>query len=147
MEPQNKNKVLIKVLRFQYGNGAKNTDELEKLGKHYIGKKFLGAFAYDEYPLNAPNKTYAILNTDNKDGEHWVGIYKDKNNLHVYDSFGRHTNNILKKFTDKAEQLGYNIVDCDYDCEQGNYQNDCGLRSLAWLMITKKDGIKKSETI
>jgi len=142
-----KNTQLMKVLRYQYGNGAKNTDELNKLGKYHIGKKFIGTFAYDEYPFNAPDKSFAIINTDNKEGVHWVGLYKDKNKLYIYDSFARQVNNLLNKFTDSAQRLGYQVIGTNLEGDQGNYQDDCGLRSLAWAMLTNKYGINDSKEI
>jgi hypothetical protein len=107
----------------------------------------MGTFAYDEYPLNAPNKSFAILNTDNKAGVHWVGLYKDGNKLYVYDSFARNVNNLLKKFTDSAEKLGYKVISSNVEGDQGNDQDDCGLRSLSWAILTNKFGIQNGNLI
>ena len=147
MTIRNKNIALLKVLRFQYGNGAKNTDELDRIGKYHIVNKFIGTYAYDEYPFDAPDKSFAIINTDNKAGVHWVGLYKDKNKLYIYDSFARQVNNLLRKFTDSAQQLGFQVIGSNVEGDQGNNQDDCGLRSLAWAMLTNKYGIDKSKEI
>jgi hypothetical protein len=147
MSIRKKYMAMMKVFRYQYGKGAKNTDELDELGKHYLGKKYMGTFAYDEYPLNAPNKTFAILNTDNNKGVHWVGLYKDGNKLYVYDSFARNVNNLLKKFTDSVEKLGYKVISSNVEGDQGNDQDDCGLRSLSWAILTNKFGIQNGNQI
>ena len=89
-----------------------------------------------------------ILNNNiNSGGYYRVGLYKDKNKLYIYDSFARQVNNLLNKFTDSAQRLGYQVIGTNLDGDQGNYQDDCGLRSLAWAMLTNKYGINDSKEI
>ena len=39
------------------------------------------------------------------------------------------------------------IIGTNLEGDQGNYQDDCGLRSLAWAMLTNKYGINDSKEI
>lgn len=141
---KNKQKAILKKLRSEYGAKALDNFELDKIGKKLIGKGFCGVFAYDQYPISAPNCSYAVLNTDNsrQPGTHWVGIYKTGKTLYIFDSFGRFSRNVLKKFV-KSHTPEYKIVDINRTCDQGNEQEDCGLRSITTLMLIKKYGVEK----
>jgi hypothetical protein len=136
---------ILKELRDTFGNKATTNEQLDDIGREYFGGIYIGTYPWDKYPVQLlPNYHFAIINTDDstKNGTHWVGIHKRNNNIYVYDSFGRHTKNLLKKFNKKMTGKGYYILDSDYDSEQANYQEDCGLRCICWLLIIKGKGIK-----
>jgi hypothetical protein len=136
----------IKTLRTIYGKNEKDNFELDKIGKDFFGEKFIGAFPWDLLPMK---NGYSVINTDDstKAGVHWVGIYKDNKNIYVYDSFGRHTEHILPEFYKELIKSGYKVTDSEHTPEQSNYQEDCGLRAIAWLLMVDLFGIKKALTI
>ena len=81
----------------ELGKKALSDEQLNTLGKQYIGKKYIGTFAQDKLPTTSG---YMIVNVDtskniNTDKCHWVAIYQTSKTLYVYDSFGRSTSFIL----------------------------------------------------
>lgn len=148
MNPQDKYNKILKLLRKQYGTSALYSDELNNIGLHYFGKNWGGVYPHDTAPIKRVKK-YFIVNTDdsNGDGEHWVACLKVKNNIYIYDSFGRQTKNVLKQFHKRLNHGKYNLIDSHRDAEQSDYQEDCGVRCISWLLIAKHDGIKKALTI
>ena len=66
--------MLIDIL----GNGSTNNIELEKIGKYLFGDLFKGVYASDQMPL-LKNNEMCIINTDNKQGVHWIACYRYKN--------------------------------------------------------------------
>jgi hypothetical protein len=96
-------------------------------------------------PLPAKNGTF-IINTDytNRGGLHWMsGIIRNKN-VYLYDSFGRHSRNILPTFTQNMIARGYKINNADLlDQDQyGNTSVDCGHRCISSLRIYEKYGLR-----
>ena len=41
----------------------------------------------------------------------------------------------------------YNITDAEGDAEQGVFESNCGARSLAWLDVFYRDGVRVALTI
>lgn len=147
MNPQKTYISILKILRKRYGNKATTDTQLTRIGKKYFNNVYIGTYPWDTYPLsNLPEYGFAIINTDDskKGGTHWVAIHNYKNKMYVYDSFGRITKNILKKFNKRITGKGLKIIDSRRDPEQQGYQEDCGLRCIAWLLIIKSMGIKKA---
>jgi len=140
---KNKQKQILKKLRSVYGIKALDNSQLELIGKELIGQGFCGVFAYDQYPISAPNCSYAILNTDNsrQSGTHWLMVYKTGKTLYIFDSFGRFSKNVLKKFV-KSHTPEYKIIDINRTCDQGNEQQDCGLRSITTGILIKRYGVE-----
>ena len=103
-------------------------DELRKAGKHLFGRRFKGVFAADEMtvPRMLRSGECCILNLDkrNQPGSHWIAIVKDKEFI-TYDSFGR-------KLTNSRHT--------EDDAEQHIIEENCGQRSLAWLIVYYKYG-------
>ena len=133
---------LLKLFRQKYGNDTLDNVQLNRIGKEYLGKKFVGVFPYDRYP----NKNgFAIINTDNshQQGTHWMMIYKVNNILYIYDSFGRRSKHLIKEFFKNHIDRGYQIIDIDLKSDQGNYQQDCGLRSFITALMINKYGVKE----
>lgn len=128
-----------------YGGGITSNMELNTLGKQYLNKDFIGVFAVNS-PINldTKKKVYFIINNDTmgRPGEHWISVVKSGKNIYIHDTFGRPSKRLLKMFYDRMINEGYTIKDCEYDKEQKPYQEDCGVRSVASLMIAKKYGVK-----
>ena len=136
------NKKLLSLFRKKYGRGAQSDTTINAMGKEYIGSRFKGVYPWDTMP-NLPNNSYAVINTDDhtKGGVHWVGVYSANNTYYLFDSFGRQPKNILHPFVEKQQKLGKGIVNLNKTVDQANKQADCGLRSIAMLIIAKKHGI------
>lgn len=112
------------------GDKSTNTQELNMYGKHFLGSSYIGTFPRDKIPTLQDNQACIInLDTSDKNGTHWIALYKKKY-IYLYDSFGRR--NILPELHYK-EAL-------DYDAEQYKKQLDCGQRCLAFLIICKYYG-------
>ena len=131
--------------------GADTTDEhqLTEVCKNLFDKQYRGTFPVDRLPkLQRGQCCILNLDTSDKPGSHWVAVYKSKDlrannsNLHIYDSFGRKSTQILPSLT-KLKKL----VDADYDSEQTIAENDCGQRSISWLWCVYQLGIKNAMKI
>lgn len=132
---------LLKLFRQKYGNNTMDNFQLNKIGKEYLGKKFIGVVPYDRFP----NKNgFTIMNTDksNQPGTHWLLVYKVGDTLYIYDSFGRKSQHLIKEFYNNYNSKGYKIIDIDLKTDQGNYQQDCGLRSFITALMINKHGVK-----
>lgn len=102
--------------------GITNTTELDHIGKTLFGDKFNGTVPLDH--LDKEKDGYWIVNTDTSDkgGEHWFGVVIDpeyKKPL-VYDSFGR--------------KLLHQLPHTENDPEQKEEEENCGARTIAWLL-------------
>jgi hypothetical protein len=102
--------------------------ELEALGRQFLGKEFSGVFSSDTVPKDSG---LYIVNLDpaDKPGTHWVGLYQSPKSRVVYDSFGR------------KDLLQFEAKYTEPDKEQLEVSNNCGARSLAWLILVKHWGI------
>jgi hypothetical protein len=136
------NKKLLTLFRQKYGRGPHTDSVIREMGKQYIGGRFKGVYPWDTMP-KLPNNTYAVINTDDhtKGGVHWVGVYSSNNRYYIFDSFGRQPGNILHPFVEKQQGLGREIININKTSDQANKQSDCGLRSIAMLIIAHKYGI------
>ena len=90
-----------------------------------------------------------IINTDlfkhiNSDSSHWVAIVQTKTIIYVYDSFGRHTDYVLKLISSTTKKK---IVDSAHTAEQFGHTNVCGHLAISWLCVANDLGIRKALTI
>jgi len=85
-------------------------------------------------------KRYAIVNLDRSTqaGSHWIALAYHNNKVYVYDSFGRQSTKIIPSLWTSGNVS--TIVDAQHDAEQDMSEQDCGQRSLAWLMFFDKWG-------
>lgn len=120
------------------GKTVTHADELLKLGKQLIDN-FIGVFAIDTIPI-LKSKQSCICNTDlvSGSGQHWFALYKHGKTRWGYDPLGDSYN--LKK---KLKHIKWT----DDDPEQEDYEQDCGQRCIAWLVVTNKHGIQKTKKI
>lgn len=116
-----------------YGNN------LEKVALKFLGSKFRGVFPSDKIPKLNDIKKYAILNLDssNQSGSHWIGLAYNNGDVIVYDSFGRNTKKIIPSLLQSGNGR---VIMTDNDSEQRLKEDNCGQRSLAWLMTFDKLG-------
>ena len=77
-------------------------------------------------------------------GSHWVAIYTTAKTFYIYDSFGRHTTNLLPILNHK---LNTKKVKHHTELNKFGTTEICGQLCLAWLCVVKKYGIKKAMTI
>ena len=132
------NEILREVEKI-LGNGITFSTDLERVGKQLLGTKFKGVYASDKIPKLNHTNPYCIANVDNSHqlGSHWVALVKSGRNIVVYDSFGRKTSKLIPNV-----RLSGNgkIIDTEHDREQRIKQENCGQRSLAFLVFYDKYG-------
>lgn len=139
---EQKYREVLKKLENTIGSKVTFSNDLQSLGIRYFGLKFKGVYPSDKIPKLNNLQPYAIINLDNSSlpGSHWVAVaYDNKSgNIFVYDSFGRKTKKILPDI-----YIGGNkIIDSDHDPEQRLNEDNCGQRSLAWLIVFDEQGDK-----
>lgn len=123
---EDKYKLYLKILEGVLGSEETSNEELDEIGKVLFPDKWRGVF-----PSNGPwprRSGYAVVNLDpaGQPGSHWVAVGDGM----VYDSFGRL--NILKG--------SGGLPQADLDVEQRDEEDNCGPRSLAWLMVMYEHG-------
>jgi hypothetical protein len=131
------NRILKEVVEPAIGNKTTYTDELNKAGRNLLGNIFTGAFPLDE--LDRTRDHLCILNVDksNEPGSHWLGCVVKKGKTYIYDSFGRTSMALIPDIL----KGGKKVIDTDHDAEQIPRENNCGARSLAWLVCVKYLGV------
>ena len=140
---------LVSALTSFYNCNSKTNTELIQIGKSIFNPLGNNVMRNADYDFTRMDGKYSIINTDNGVGEHWLSVYQDHNNVYVWDSFGRDIKKLMPEFAKRAKVEGYNIITANkrYDHEQEATQNDCGLRSLAWLILAKSKGIKTATLV
>ena len=114
------------------------------VGKKTFGKEWGGVYAEDQQiPLK--KYKYFIVNTDkmNESGTHWVALYADHETetLFVFDTFDRQTSKLLHDVDLNARKQHLTVKKGSHELEQKDQQQDCGPRSLSFLILLKKYGI------
>ena len=137
---------ILKDFESILGNDTTYNTDLERIGYKELGSGFAGVFSSDRIPRLNEIKKYAILNLDHskQPGSHWVAIAYDEKNDDIifYDSFGRHSKRIIPSLHSLYEDK--DILNTENDAEQHSKENNCGQRSLAFLLFFKKYGPEKS---
>ena len=122
------------------GDKVTNSTDLHKVGKQLLGNKFIGVFPSDMIPKLTLKTPYCIVNVDNSSmsGSHWMSVVKSARcETVLYDSFGRSHVKIIPSL--KLSGNG-RIIDTDLDAEQKISQEDCGARSISFLLFYDKYG-------
>jgi hypothetical protein len=140
---------LVNALTTHYDNETKTNTELIIIGKEIFKPLKNNVMRNADYDFDRMHGQYSIVNTDNNEGVHWVGVYQEHNNVFVFDTFGRSIIKLMPEFHKRARTNGYIIFKANskYDREQEEVQNDCGLRCLAWLILTQSKGINNTKKI
>jgi len=125
------NRILNEIVIPVVGNKITYSNDLDAFGRTHIGKEFVGVFSSDRMPTHG----YSIINVDksHESGSHWLGIVFKDGEPHIYDSYGRRSSDLIP-------HIG-GAVDADYDREQGKKEENCGARSLTWLICVKYLGL------
>ena len=126
--------VILRKIERMVGKGSTSTAALSQAGRQVLGNMYRGTFAVDHinYDLLSQQHPFLICNLDEsrQSGTHWVGMCLNiDGKIIVYDSFGRKSSKILSSLR------MFDIIDTDYDVEQRLSDDNCGARSLAWLVF------------
>ena len=142
-------KKLVEALEDHYDNETKTNTDLIKIGKVIFRPLGDNVFRNSDYDFNRMNNEYSIINTDNGTGVHWVSVYQERNKVYVWDTVGRDNKKVMPEFHARARTQGYTIVNANkhYDHEQETNQSDCGIRSLAWLILCESKGVKTATLV
>ena len=134
---------LINALVTHYDNETKTNTDLIRIGEAVFTPLDDNVMRNADYDFNKMDGEYSIINNDNGAGEHWLAVYQEGRSVYVFDTFGRDIKTLMPEFHARARTQGYNIIKANkkYEHEQGVKQNDCGLRSLAWLILAESKGI------
>lgn len=121
-------KFLKRISKHIGHSGETSREELDRAGRFFLKGKYLGAFAADEEVKLTKQQPYSLVNTAASPGEHWMAQALVDGQVVKYDSFGVD-------------------ADTDPDAEQKESEDNCGQRSLAWLMVLHKMGLREAMTI
>ena len=142
-ECMKKYNTILKQIEKYTGNSTTYSDNLNAVGKKLLGVKFKEVYPSDKIPKLNDKSPYCIVNVDNSKeaGSHWMSLVKSGNNCILYDSFGRRNTMIIPslRFSGNGK-----IIDTDQDKEQKIKEENCGSRSLAFLVFYDKYGEKNA---
>ena len=138
----------FKVAKNMVGNKTTFLTQLDKAGKKLFKRKFRGVYPSDKIPILNDLVPYCILNLDRSDqnGSHWIAVVKlpNKDEIMVYDSFGRHHKKIIPYLSTSGNGK---VTNTDLDIEQRILSTDCGARSLGFLLCFDKYGEEVAQLI
>jgi hypothetical protein len=137
--------ILRKEVYPEVGTAVTSDSELNRAGKRLIGRAFTGVYASDTIPPFArTGSSYCVVNIDNhtQEGSHWLGLAKRGTRVYLYDSFGRAASEVLPNLAASCREQGMTLVAKKSKPEQTRSQEDCGARSLAWLLLFKRYGAR-----
>ena len=140
---------LVDALETHYDNETKTNIDLVNIGKEVFEPLGHNVMRNSDYAFEDMHGEYSIVNTDNGTGIHWTSVYQEHDKVYVFDTFGRDIKKLMPEFAKRSRTNGYIIVNANskYDHEQEDVQNDCGLRSMAWLILTHSKGINITKKI
>ena len=140
---------LVDALESHYDNETKTNIDLVNIGKEVFEPLGDNVMRNADYDFEDMHGEYSIVNTDNGSGIHWTSVYQEHDKVYVFDTFGRDIKKLMPQFAKRAKVEGYNIIKSNkkYEYEQEVKQNDCGLRSLAWLILAQSKGIKTASLV
>jgi len=140
---------LIRLL----GRKALYDYQIDEIARELFGSKWLGCNAQDKIVFKSG---YQIINVDtsNQPGSHWCALIQNGNNIYVYDSFARSSQNLLKVLTKSirlrspVKNRKIQVLDSDRsDSEQRGLSQICGHLCIAWLMCAQDFGVKSAMKI
>ena len=142
-------KKLVEALESHYDNETKTNTDLIQIGRVIFEPLGNNVIRNADYDFNRMDDKYSIINNDNGVGEHWLAVYQERHSVYVFDTFGRDMKILMPEFHARARTQGYTIINANkkYEHEQEANQSDCGLRSLAWLILAESKGIKTATLI
>lgn len=110
--------------------------QLGDLGKHLFGECFVGVFQPSTMPKHLCDEQCYILNTNDGNGLHWLGIYKYNGKTYCFDSYGRDESVLNKKFKNKRWINGLR------KSIESIYGENCGQIAMACLVLFEKYKLK-----
>ena len=123
-------------LKDKLGIRATTNTQLDTCGRQLFGKKYLGTFSADDYPKpdQMSERDMFIINnkTHRSLGEHWIGVAKHNGRCYAFDTFHRHLFGLSHLFAHNG------WISAGKQREQSNKESDCGVLSLAWLIMFRK---------
>ena len=108
-------------------------EELDSVCSRKFGSRYAGAFAPSEMPVLNKDVCYAIKNTAESPGQHWMAVIYDPEDPEtpvVYDPLG-----------------GSKSVKTRADAEQRNEEDNCGQRCIAFLEMVDSMGLTISQNV
>lgn len=130
----------VSSLEKSLGNKITYEKDLNLMGRKLFGNNFRGVFPKDKQPkLKRGQSIIVNLDPHTEPGSHWVAKYNSGGKDWVYDSYGR--KNILK---DGKKEKSVKVTEGE---KQKKSENNCGPRSLAWLMTVYKYGVGHANRI
>ena len=125
-------------LKDKLGVKATSNLQLDSVGRKLFGKKYLGTFSADSYPTSdkMSNNDMFIINNKNHNslGEHWIAVGKKAGHCYAFDTFHRHLVGLSSHFAHNG------WINAAKFKEQSSKETDCGVLSMAWLMMFHKYG-------
>jgi hypothetical protein len=134
----------------EVGDKVTTDSDLSATGRRLIGREFSGVYASDRIPkFKASGTTYYIVNIDRHDqpGTHWLALVRRGRDVYLYDSFGRPVQQTLPHLPDLCVSQGMKLDAGKSRPEQRVDQDDCGARSMAWLLLFKRFGPRVAKLI
>lgn len=147
MTAKSKYNQYLAIITKNFHNNTSTNVELNKLGKEIFGKQFIGVYSIDTIPSYKNDKTLIFnLDTSDKPGSHWCGLYYLNDNIYIYDSFARSSKQILKNKIKNLKWIKkkYKIILTNSKSDQKVSETNCGQRCLAWLCVALFHGVDKA---
>ena len=140
---------LVDALTTHYDNETKTITDLIQIGKVIFRPLGDNVMRNADYDFNCMDGKYSIINNDNGVGQHWLAVYQERNKVYVWNTFGRDIKKLMPEFHARGKAQGYDIIKANkkYEHEQETNQSDCGLRSLAWLILCESKGVKTATLV
>ncbi len=126
------------------GDGRTMDSQLTAFGKLVIGRTFKGVFASDQIPkLTGRGTSYMIVNVDKAgmSGSHWLGMVAKGKRVYYYDSFGRPIQSLIPDTARKLRSESKSISSSASEPEQSIIEDNCGQRTMAWLILFHRLGV------
>ena len=129
----------------ELGREALFDDQIDVVGRREFGRRWGGVHPSDGVPPWKSNRYY-VINSGFRGGPgaHWVALYASPaGRVYVYDSFARTSTKIVPA---TVRRLGpkHFIEDANGVADQRGASEICGALSLAWLMLVRDVGIRRS---
>ena len=130
----------------ELGREALFDDQIDVVGRREFGRRWGGVHPSDGVPPVRPNRYY-IVNSGYRGGPgaHWTGLYvSPAGRAYIYDSFARGAAKIVPATVRRLEPEHFIIEDANGKADQRGASEICGALSLAWLMLVRDVGIRRS---
>jgi len=144
----------LKQVERLVGSGVTTDLQLHKFSKKLLGSCFIGVFPSDVkasaifHNCQKNGDYYFIINVDgsNEPGSHWMAVayIKSINKFIIYDSYARKMKKLIPSF---VKTIGYKYIDANAKSDQTDREENCGARSISFLVFLKKYGLQEARMI